>query len=67
MKEKANAFLRDNMGISADLLERVLQAEDSLTDSFAALDDIMAYNQYKVLDVFQKCRISDMHFGWNTG
>jgi cystathionine beta-lyase family protein involved in aluminum resistance len=67
MKEKANAFLRDNMGISADLLERVLQAEDRLTDSFAALDDIMAYNQYKVLDVFQKCRISDMHFGWNTG
>lgn len=67
MKEKANAFLRDNMGISADLLERVLQAEDRLTHSFAALDDIMAYNQYKVLDVFQKCRISDMHFGWNTG
>lgn len=67
MKEKANDFLRDNMGISTDLLERVLKAEESLTESFAALDDIMAYNQYKVLDVFQKCRISDMHFGWNTG
>lgn len=67
MKEKANTFLRDNMGISTDLLERVLKAEESLTESFAALDDIMAYNQYKVLDVFQKSRISDMHFGWNTG
>ena len=67
MKEKANAFLRDNMGISTDLLERVLKAEESLTESFVALDDIMTYNQYKVLDVFQKCRISDMHFGWNTG
>ena len=34
---------------------------------FLRLDDIMAYNQYKVLDAFQKNRISDMHFGWNTG
>ena len=27
----------------------------------------MTYNQYKILDAFQKNRLSDMHFGWNTG
>ncbi|PKM85734.1 MAG: hypothetical protein CVU86_00020 [Firmicutes bacterium HGW-Firmicutes-11] len=67
MKDKTTAFLREHMSISPDLIERIHQAEESLVESFAVLDDIMAYNQYKVLDVFQKCRISDMHFGWNTG
>ncbi|HWQ79260.1 MAG TPA: methionine gamma-lyase family protein [Anaerovoracaceae bacterium] len=43
------------------------KAEDQIKDIFQELDDVMAYNQYKVLDAFQKNRISDMHFGWNTG
>ena len=31
------------------------------------LDDTMAYNQYKVLEAFQRNNIRDMHFSWNTG
>ena len=27
----------------------------------------MAYNQYKVLEAFQRNNIRDMHFSWNTG
>lgn len=27
----------------------------------------MAYNQYKILSALQENKLSDMHFGWNTG
>ena len=67
MKNNTERFLVDTMGISQKVLDHVLEAEKQVAGSFEALDDIMAYNQYKVLDVFQKCRITDMHFSWNTG
>ncbi|MBQ3107163.1 MAG: methionine gamma-lyase family protein, partial [Firmicutes bacterium] len=55
------------MGIRPDVLEAVDAAEAKVQERFAELDDIMAFNQYKVLDAFQKCGISDMHFNWYTG
>jgi len=67
VKNNTERFLVETMGISQRVLDHVLAAEKQVAGSFQALDDIMAYNQYKVLDVFQKCRITDMHFGWNTG
>ncbi len=67
MRNNTEQLLIKSMGISERVLDHVLAAEKEITGSFAAADDIMAYNQYKVLDVFQKCRITDMHFGWNTG
>jgi len=67
VKNNTERFLVDTMGISQKVLDHVLEAEKQVAGSFEALDDIMAYNQYKVLDVFQKCRITDMHFSWNTG
>lgn len=67
MQTNTYQLLNETMGISKMVLDRVAEAEDQVLDRFQTLDDTMAYNQYKVLDVFQKCRISDMHFGWNTG
>ncbi len=67
MSNNTERLLTESMGISKKVYDHVLTAESQVTDYFAAADDIMAYNQYKVLDVFQKCRITDMHFGWNTG
>lgn len=67
MQNNTYELLTESLGIRRDVLEIVTEAEGQLSDIFKELDDIMAYNQYKVLDVFQKCRISDMHFGWNTG
>lgn len=67
MQKDTYQLLNETMGISKMVLDRVAEAEDQVLDLFQTLDDRMAYNQYKVLDVFQKCRISDMHFGWNTG
>ena len=60
-------FLIDEFGIDERVLKLVAEAEDEVRCEFEKLDDIMAYNQYKVLSAFQKNRIRDMHFGWKTG
>ena len=60
-------FLIDEFGIDERVLKIVAEAEDEVRCEFEKLDDIMAYNQYKVLSAFQKNRIRDMHFGWKTG
>ena len=67
MQENTYKLLKDEFEISPELLRLVEEAEESIRESFEKLDDIKTYNQYKVLDVFRKCRISDMHFRWNTG
>ena len=54
-------------GMDERVLKLVAEAEDEVRCEFEKLDDIMAYNQYKVLSAFQKNRIRDMHFGWKTG
>ena len=60
-------FLIDEFGIDEKVLKLVAGAEDEVSCEFEKLDDIMAYNQYKVLSAFQKNRIRDMHFSWKTG
>ena len=60
-------FLIDEFGIDERVLKIVAEAEDEVRCEFEKLDDIMAYNQYKVLSAFQKNRIRDMHFSWKTG
>ncbi|MDO4552389.1 MAG: methionine gamma-lyase family protein [Bacillota bacterium] len=60
-------YLSTEFGIHPEVLETVAQAEKDVAPVFARLDDIMAFNQYKVLKAFQKCRISDVHFNWTTG
>ena len=67
MQKNTYQLLNSELGIDPFVLDQVSQAEENISDIFHKLDDIMAYNQYKVLDAFQKCRISDMHFSWNTG
>ena len=67
MKSGSYDLLTNELGITPEVLDIVLEAEDEIRTRFLDLDDIKAYNQYKVLDVFRKCRISDVHFGWNTG
>ncbi|WP_130863720.1 methionine gamma-lyase family protein [Bacilliculturomica massiliensis] len=67
MQKNTWSLLKESMGIHEDVLRIVSEAEEGTKEIFEELDDIMAFNQYKVLDVFQKCRISDMHFAWNTG
>lgn len=67
MSTKTSQLLTQKLGIDPKIIDLINQAEGQLKEQYADLDDIMEYNQYKVLEVFQKCRISDMHFNWNTG
>ncbi|MGI6727789.1 MAG: aminotransferase class I/II-fold pyridoxal phosphate-dependent enzyme [Anaerovoracaceae bacterium] len=67
MQKYTYELLTGSMGIRKDVLDIIQEAEEQVSGIFKELDDIMAFNQYKVLDVFQKCRITDMHFNWNTG
>ena len=67
MQENTYRLLTENMGIDPHVLQRIDEAEKNARGSFERLDDITAYNQYKVLEALRKNRISDTHFGWNTG
>ncbi len=60
-------LLKTQFKIDAKVLKLIEDSEAEVLPQFEHLDDIMAYNQYKILDAFQKNRLSDMHFGWNTG
>ncbi len=67
MQKNTFELLKNKMNISPAVLEAVDEAEKQVRPVFEELDDIMAYNQYKILAAFQKNRIRDMHFAWNTG
>lgn len=60
-------LLRDEFDISEDILRLIDESESQTVRLFMEMDDIMTYNQYKVLAAFQKNSIRDMHFSWNTG
>ncbi|ESE30945.1 aluminum resistance protein [Eubacterium brachy ATCC 33089] len=60
-------YLQCNFGIDKRILELVSKSEKKIEHIFGKYEDICAYNQYKVLDAFQKNGISDRHFNWNTG
>lgn len=60
-------LLVEQFKIDEKVLEIVKEAEAEVQEEFAKLDDIMAYNQYKILAAFQANRLADRHFSWNTG
>lgn len=67
MQKNTYKLLTEELNISPAVLDLVSAAEENIIPIFEGLDDIMAFNQYKVLRAFQQNRISDMHFAWNTG
>ncbi len=60
-------YLHDNFNIDTYILDLIEKAEKEVSPQFLSLDDIMTYNQYKVLQAFQDSKVSDRHFSWNTG
>ena len=64
---KTYDLLHEEFGISEEILDLVENCEREVQPEFQQLDDIMTYNQYKVLAAFQKNGICDRHFSWNTG
>ncbi len=60
-------LLKEKFDIDERVISLVKEAEEEVRPQFDELDEIMAYNQYKVLKVFQDNKIADLHFQWNTG
>ena len=67
MQNNTYKLLQEEFRIADAVLNTVSEAESQVSSLFCEIDDITAFNQYKVLGAFQKHKISDMHFGWNTG
>lgn len=67
MQQNTFNLLKEQFKIDEKVLNLVDEAEKEIENQTSQIDDIAAYNQYKVLAAFQKNRISDMHFAWNTG
>ncbi len=60
-------MLSDSFEISDKTIEMMQNAEEKLSDAFDRVERIAAYNQLKVLNAFQKNRISYAHFGETSG
>ncbi len=43
------------------------EAESQAAEAFAAIDEVCAYNEAKVLHAFSECRVSESHFAGSTG
>lgn len=67
MQNNTYQLLTKELKIAPAVLDLTDAAESEIKEEFTLLDDIMSFNQYKVLSAFQKNRISDTHFAWNTG
>ena len=56
-----------SMGISKEVYDFGNEILAGLKDRFDALDEIAEYNQMKVLNAMQECKVSDIHFAATTG
>lgn len=57
----------DSLGLSKDVVAIADLVERELASRFLEIDKIAEYNQLKVLNAMQKCRLSDTHFTHTTG
>lgn len=67
MLNKTKEFLKNNYHISDRAIEIYEQAMNDIHDDLKSYDEIREYNVAKVLDAFQKEKISDAHFTNTTG
>lgn len=56
-----------SMGISEEVYNFGKEILERLKIRFEAIDEIAEYNQMKVLNAMQECRVSDVHFAATTG
>ena len=55
------------MGISKEVYDFGTEILEGLKTRFEAIDEIAEYNQMKVLNAMQECKVSDVHFAATTG
>ena len=61
------AYLEEKFNIDRKVIEKVKEAEHSLSEEFREADDIASVCQLKVLKAFQDNHINATHFDWSTG
>ena len=54
-------------GVSSDTIALASEAEESLKAVYDSIDDIVTYNELKVLEAFRAEQFSDTHMGQTTG
>jgi len=59
--------LYQSMGIESQILAYGQRIEQGLQERFACIDKNTEYNQLKVLNAMQKCKVSDAHFAGSSG
>lgn len=57
----------DSLGLDKEVIRLSQIVENDLSKQFAEIDKIAEFNQLKVLNAMQKCRLSDSHFTHTTG
>lgn len=67
MKSQLINDLYSKLNITPSAREAVQKAEKDVSEQFMALNEMIAYNQLKVVEAMQHFRLSDTHFNWNTG
>ena len=54
-------------GVNDRAIEAAVKAEEALTGVYARIDDIVTFNELKVLDAFRSEKFSDTHMGLTSG
>lgn len=57
----------ENMGISNAVYAFGTEILEGLKERFEEIDKVAEYNQMKVLNAMQQCKVSDIHFATTTG
>ena len=57
----------EQYGISKEIVELSKKAEEDIKQVFNSIQEVCEYNSLKVIQAFQKNKISDIHFGSTTG
>jgi cystathionine beta-lyase family protein involved in aluminum resistance len=53
--------------LDKEIIEFINKKEKLILNKFNKIDEIKEYNQYKVINAMQECRLSSTDFNWTTG
>lgn len=67
MNELTINRLCKHFNLDREIIELVNRKEKLILDKFNRINEIKEYNQYKVINAMQECRLSSTDFNWTTG
>ncbi|WP_313756500.1 methionine gamma-lyase family protein [Tissierella sp.] len=67
MNELTINKLCQQFDLDKEIIEFINKKENLILDKFDGVNEIKEYNQYKVINAMQKCRLSSTDFNWTTG